>query len=218
MSFHGFPEKLRYTPVPAPLLGSLLGQIDDLAEMKVILRAVWLLHQKRTYPRYCLLADFLNDLTLVAALGGPSLAEVNIRRSLDRAVKRGTLASATIHGTIAFTLNVDRDARALHQMSDDKQADYPPEKDPSAWDGSTDQPNIFAMYEDNIGMLNPMIAEELKIAESSYPPTWIEESFRIAVVQNKRSWRYIANILDRWEREGKTDAGPLQSPTQTSYY
>ena len=103
-------------------------------------------------------------------------------------------------------------------MSDDKQADYPPEKDPSAWDGSTAHPNIFAMYEDNIGMLNPMIAEELKIAESSYPPTWIEESFRIAVVQNKRSWRYIANILDRWEREGKTDAGPLQSPTQTSYY
>ena len=218
MVFHGFPEKLRYTPVPGPLLGSLLEQIDDLGEMKVILRAVWLLHQKRNYPRYCLLSDFLDDPTLVTALGGPPSAEVNIRRSLDRAVKRGTLASATIQGTIAFTLNVDRDARALHQLADDKQTDCPPQKDPSAWGGSTDQPNIFAMYEDNIGMLNPMIAEELKIAESSYPPKWIEESFRIAVVQNKRSWRYIANILDRWEREGKTDAGPLQSPTQTSYY
>ena len=218
MAFQGFPEKLRYTPVPGPLLGSLLEQIDDLGEMKVILRAVWLLHQKRNYPRYCLLSEFLNDPTLVTALGGPSSAEVNIRGSLDRVVKRGTLASATIDGTIAFTLNVDREARALYQLSEDKHADSTPQNDPSTWGSATSPPNIFAMYEDNIGMLNPMIAEELKIAENSYPPKWIEESFRIAVVQNKRSWRYIANILDRWEREGKTDAGPLQSPTQTSYY
>ena len=214
MGSQGFPKKLRYTPVPSPLLGNLLEQIDDLGEMKVILRAVWLLHQKRNYPRYCSLSDFLNDPTLVTALGGPSLAEVNIRRSLDRAVGRGTLVSATVQGDIAFTLNVDPHAQALYQLSDDKQIST----DPFAWDGSTDQPNIFAMYEDNIGMLNPMIAEELKNAENNYPPKWIEESFRIAVVQNKRSWRYIANILDRWEREGKTDAGPLQSPTQTSYY
>ena len=30
-------------------------------------------------------------------------------------------------------------------------------------------PNIFTMYEENIGLLTPMIAEELRDAEKTYP-------------------------------------------------
>ena len=68
------------------------------------------------------------------------------------------------------------------------------------------QPNIFALYEENIGMITPMIAEELKEAEKRYPQKWIEEAFREAVVLNKRSWRYIARILESWASGGK-DSG-----------
>ena len=79
-------------------------------------------------------------------------------------------------------------------------------------------PNIFALYEDNIGMLSPIIADELKLAEEAYPHEWIEDAFRRAVVQNKRSWRYVAAILERWEREGRSDGRPVGSPQRASYY
>ena len=66
-----------------------------------------------------------------------------------------------------------------------------------------EKPSIFALYEQNIGLLTPMIAEELKEAEKLYPVSWIEEAFKEAVSLNKRNWRYIARILERWASEGK---------------
>ena len=68
------------------------------------------------------------------------------------------------------------------------------------------RPNVFVLYEQNIGMLTPMIAEELRDAEKHYPEDWIPEAFREAVELNKRSWRYVLRILERWRAEGK-DAG-----------
>ena len=67
--------------------------------------------------------------------------------------------------------------------------------------------NIFALYEDNIGTISPMLAEELKLAEKEYNHAWIEEAFQIAVNQNKRSWGYISAILRRWSTEGRDDRG-----------
>ena len=63
---------------------------------------------------------------------------------------------------------------------------------------SADKPNIFSLYEDNIGSLAPILAEEMKEAEERYPWEWIREAFRIAAVENKRNWRYVAGILRRW--------------------
>jgi len=66
-----------------------------------------------------------------------------------------------------------------------------------------ERPNIFVLYEQNIGLLSPMIAEELKDAADSYPTEWIEAAFREAVQQNKRKWSYIRAILRHWETEGR---------------
>jgi DNA replication protein len=66
-----------------------------------------------------------------------------------------------------------------------------------------EQPNIFVLYEQNIGLLSPMIAEELKDAAEHYPAEWIEAAFREAVLHNKRKWTYIRAILRRWETEGR---------------
>ncbi len=86
------------------------------------------------------------------------------------------------------------------------------------WEGATERPNIFALYEDNIGMINPMIAEELQEAEQLYPNPWIEDAFREAVSLNKRSWRYIARILERWEREGRSDGESGRYPKKGDTY
>lgn len=66
-----------------------------------------------------------------------------------------------------------------------------------------ERPNIFVLYEQNIGLLSPLIADQLKDAADQYPPEWIEAAFREAVQHNKRKWSYISAILRRWETEGR---------------
>ena len=66
-----------------------------------------------------------------------------------------------------------------------------------------ERPNIFILYEQNIGLLSPLIADELRDAADAYPAEWIETAFREAVLHNKRKWSYIRAILRRWETEGR---------------
>jgi DnaD/phage-associated family protein len=63
-----------------------------------------------------------------------------------------------------------------------------------------------------------MIADELREAEELYPLEWLEDAFREAVGQNKRSWRYIARILERWEREGRSNGEPGRHLKKAGYY
>ena len=74
------------------------------------------------------------------------------------------------------------------------------------------KPNIFALYEENIGIIGPMMAEALKEAETTYPAAWIEEAFREAVTRNKRNWRYIEAILTAWDKEGRDHGEPGGRP------
>ena len=41
-------------------------------------------------------------------------------------------------------------------------------------------------------MLTPMIADELREAEKLYPPDWIRDAIKEAVIHNKRKSEYIA--------------------------
>lgn len=66
-----------------------------------------------------------------------------------------------------------------------------------------ERPNIFVLYEQNIGLLTPMIASQLEDAADHYPTDWIEAAFSEAVQRNKRNWKYISAILRRWETEGR---------------
>ena len=63
--------------------------------------------------------------------------------------------------------------------------------------------NIFQLYEQNIGVLTPLIADQLRDMEKTYAPEWIADAVEIAVSRNKRHLRYIQNILRRWETEGR---------------
>ena len=63
-----------------------------------------------------------------------------------------------------------------------------------------EQPDIFTLYEQNIGMLTPMIADELREAEKLYPPDWIRDAIKEAVKHNKRKWSYISAILEHWSK------------------
>lgn len=66
-----------------------------------------------------------------------------------------------------------------------------------------ERPNIYALYEANIGPLVPLIAEELKDAESEFPEGWIQEAIQLAVEKNIRRWSYIRGVLKSWKKEGR---------------
>jgi DnaD/phage-associated family protein len=60
------------------------------------------------------------------------------------------------------------------------------------------------LYEQNIGTLTPIIADQLRDAEKNYSLEWIVEAIEIAVANNVRKWRYVQSILERWQQEGKS--------------
>ena len=206
MKFSGFPDRVRSIPAPAPLFGTLLEQIDDIAELKCLLRVMWLLQQKRGYPRFVTHSEALADRALATSIRGDADA---ISGALDACVRRGTLAMAIIERDGSeerlYAINSDRDRRALAGVKSDAfvvgHSQTAPTPEP--WDTEIERPNIFALYESNIGMLSPMIADELKAAEELYPTEWIEDAFREAVAHNVRNWRYIARILDNWDVKGR---------------
>ena len=220
--FKGFPRRVRYIPVPNPMFGPLLEQIDDLSELKCTLRSIWLLHQKKGHPRFITLTELLADRVLASALTDSDTPHrLQVERAANRAVQRGTLITGNVerNGTRdqLFMLNTESDRKAMSEIVGGWTSEGPiPETVP--WQGPVERQNIFALYEDNIGMLSPIIAEQLKEAEELYPSAWIEDAFLEAVSHNKRSWRYIARILERWEREGRADGEPGRHLKKAGYY
>jgi len=210
--FAGFPRKVRYVPVPAPLLESLLEEIDDLAELKCTLRVIAMLHVKKGHPRFVTLGELQADRTLTRSLGQDrDSASQSIEQGMAKAVRRGTIAVASVEESGArqqlFTLNTEVNRTTLEKIAEGATQVSPlPVSEP--WVEPEDTPNIFALYEQNVGMLSPMIADELREAEELYPVEWISEAIREAVGLNKRSWRYISRILERWEHEGRGHGKP----------
>ncbi len=217
----GFPLGTQYTPVPNPVFGPLLEDIEDLAELKCTLRSLWILHRKKGYPRYLTEGELVADKVLLIGLkhldAPPGDA---IRRGMKRGVERGTFLSMSVTslpgGQTGHQGSESEGREELYFLNDEagrksvrmlKRGEYKV-KPAIPREGTADGPpepkaNIFVLYEENIGMLTPLLAEEMKEAEASYPWPWIEEAFKIAVSRNVRKWSYIEATLRRWATEGK---------------
>jgi DNA replication protein len=198
-TFSGFSSgKVRSVSVPEPVFGELIPLIDDLAELKLTLHVLWRLGRQRGKVRYLRHADLAADQVLLSGLGDPP-AET-LRTALARAVERGTLLQVETRAgdtcEALYFANTPKGRAAVEAIA---RGEWPDELE------SAGRPNVFTLYEQNIGMLTPLIADELREAEQTYPPAWIEEAFREAVSLNKRSWKYIRAILERWRVEGRGD-------------
>lgn len=216
--FTGFPLRVRFTPVPNPLLGQLLEDIDDLAEFKCTLRLVWMLHNKTGPDRYVPLDEVLTDRVLRRGLDTSEVdAGTEVRRGLRLALRRGTVMVRSLKRDGVTTQVVALNSGAVTKAFDALLCDGNALETATVEVADIERPNIYGLYEDNIGLLNPMIAEELKGAEKTYPMQWIEDAFKEAVTRNKRNWRYISVILGRWEREGRDDGRPVRSPEEVGY-
>jgi len=65
---------------------------------------------------------------------------------------------------------------------------------------------ISRAYQSEIGMLTPMIADELREASTAYPVQWTLDAIHEASIQNKRGWKYVLAILTRWKAQGNQEA------------
>jgi DNA replication protein len=78
-----------------------------------------------------------------------------------------------------------------------------------------ERPSIFGLYEQNVGLVTPIIADRLVDALERYPEAWIAEAIGEAVGYNRRSWRYIQRILENWATEGRSDETNRGTATRT---
>ena len=200
--FAGFPAgKARLTPVPAMFFSEVLPEIDHLGEMKVTLYAFWFLDRLETAVRYLKYADFAADERLVRSLGENGLDE-----ALERAVQRGTMLKVQFQeekkDAAIYFLNTARGRAAVQAIQNGQWKPEDLEAHPEMT-LEAERPNIFRLYEENIGPLTPMISDMLREAEQTYRQEWIEEAITIAVKNNVRRWKYVEAILRSWQEEGR---------------
>jgi len=181
--FKGFTDSESFTPLPDSFFQRLLNEIEDADELKTILTALWRMGRMEGGVHFLKRDDFAENAA-----------------GLDKAVSRGTLLRVWNESGEFFFLNSPRGRAAAQAMQSGKLL---PSDTISA--PPLERPNIFKLYEDNIGMLTPLIADALKDAEESYPPEWIAEAIELAVKNNKRNWKYCEAILKRWKEEGRAE-------------
>jgi len=206
--FAGFPAgKQRLTPIPNTFFSELLPGIDHLDELKVTLYFFWALARKEPHARYLRRAEIAADSLLMAGLRTSGMApEEALDLALERAVARGALLSAQLRlgeGRESFYwLNTPKGRAAMEAVA---QGRWRPTGLEEPLELSVERPNVFTLYEQNIGPLTAMIAETLREAEKTYPSHWIEEAIRIAVENNARKWSYVQAILEDWRVRGKDE-------------
>jgi DNA replication protein len=207
MKFNGLPEgKVSFDRLPSSFFSDLLPQIDHLGELKVTLYSLWRLDRMEGDFRSLTIPDYLEDTRFISGLGESlESGEEVLKESLARCVERGTLLKVDLpqpgREIALFFFNSPRGRAAVEAIQKgewrplDNEGRVPIELVP-------ERPNIFLLYEENIGPVTPLLAEALGEAEDEYPANWIEKAFRIAVAKNVRNWRYVEAILRRWQERG----------------
>lgn len=218
-TFIGFPDtKMRPVVVPDLFFTDLLPQIDDVAELKLTLHCFWLLNEQSGELRFLRGDDLRRDETLLDSLaieGDLRPPDVVLEDAIERCLARNTLLrleivtdsdsedeSAPEAVEDWYFMNTVKGRQALARVRQGRVSELK-SAIPDEARLRVKRPNIFLLYEQNIGLMTPLIADQLRDMEKNYPPDWIHDAVEIAVSGNKRNLRYIQSILRRWETDGR---------------
>ncbi|MFN8524888.1 MAG: DnaD domain protein [Chloroflexota bacterium] len=214
-SLEGFADRLELVPVPAAFLGALLRDVHSLAELKLTLIAWRHIHAHRGSPKLVRSSELLADRALLEAITtnpdhDPARA---VSDALTAAVARGTFVTVDVRvgegadtcvllNTAANRRIVQEAARGVRALGPFEPVAERPEARQAGGRGE-----VFELYEQNIGLLTPLVAEEIREAQELYPADWIADALREAAANNKRSWRYVQRILENWSARGRGSNG-----------
>jgi len=198
--------------IPRAFLVDVLPQITELAEIQATLAVFRLAGEAGGIDAPVAEDEIFGDDALRAALrvpGSPREPDNRIRQGLDLATGRGTLLSFAAErgrdSRLWYYVNTPVNQGMVAAMS--RGAVAAPEV---TWHGGQpprivpEKPNAFRLYEQNIGLLTPLIADKLVSALGRYPQEWIEDAIAEAVAYNRRSWRYVERILEQWAAQGRS--------------
>jgi DNA replication protein len=205
--FKGFPTRMTFTPLPNLVFSSLLPQITDIVELKVLLHLFEIIYPKKGNPKFASYKEMLGHTGLVSDL--KSQVEEGLTRALSVLVHKGIILTlpAEMDGTSdsVYLFNNEANRLSVERIQSGELA-LPGLRIERPLPAVAEEPvDIFTLYEQNIGILTPLIADELREAGKQYPKNWIGDAIKEAVSLNKRNWRYIARILENWSVEGRDD-------------
>ncbi len=194
--FKGFTSSESFTRLPSSFFSKLLKEMDDLGELKVVLYLFWRIEQMEGAQRVLSRGDIASD---EAFMSGWSAAELDT--ALEKATRRGILLRAESDAGGLFALNTPRGRATVEALNKGRltAAAHPNNLPPR------DVPNVFRLYEQNIGALTPFMADALKDAEKEYSAEWIEDAMGEALKRNIRNWKYIEAILKGWKERGRDE-------------
>ncbi len=177
-------------PVPEQFFDELLPSIDSLNELKLALALIRLSIDKWKRSPAFTLAN-LEEEPAIRLMRQTAANSESISDTLGRLLRRGVVIEVTAPGEseMRYALNSERGRKLVGYHHS-----YPVRDKPT---------KIFSLYEDAVGPISPLIVDELRQAARLYPPDWIEEAFVLAAKYNKRSWRYVQAMLERWALDGR---------------
>lgn len=206
MAFAGFSTDT-LVGLPPELFSEVIPAITLPSELKVTLQIFYRLSRQRAAPRRISWDELAADRTLRRSLRAVSKLrpiEDMLAEGLDAAVRRTTLIHLAVPAearvTSWYLVNTAANRAWAEQVAAAAAVLTP------AGEAPAERPPLIGLYEQNIGLVTPMLVDELREAEERYPREWIEEAMREAVRANARSWRYIRKVLERWAANGRQDA------------
>lgn len=205
--FKGFTSSDGFTRLPNSFFSKLLKEMDDLGELKIVLYLFWRIEQMEGAQRALSQNDIASDQVFMSGWTTAAL-----EAALDKATRRGILLRVESDSGGLFALNTPRGQATVEALlkglleAAANSSNLPPR----------DVPNIFRLYEQNIGALTPLIADMLKDAENEYSAEWIEEAISEALKRNIRNWKYVEAILKGWKERGKHERGNQQNAVKNA--
>ena len=197
--------------ISSGVLEKSIKNLNNINEIKIFLRIIHLIYQKQNLNTETFELSFdeiSNDPVTLKLLGPNSLTKDQITKKLKEICD--VLIMKDFINQKIYTNKVTGITKTVFHMETFEKTNDPviSENNPK---------NIFELYEDNVGMLNPMIVDELIQAENKFPFNWIVDAVKESITRNKRNWKYIHTILETWDREGKNNGRTLGNSEKTGY-
>lgn len=203
-----------YTQVPNDFFE--MARDMDKAELKVVL---YIIRETFGYHRETCEVS-IRELAI-----GAGLTARNAYNGAEKAIERGLVektVSSTHKTTWRAVVGEDTVLYPLRQRTVSLRKSKPPVKEIKEIEIKENDDDVLATiskaYSSEIGLLTPMIADELREASAIIPVQWTLDAIHEAASQNKRSWKYVMAILTRWKAQGnqedkKQDVPKYQKPT-----
>lgn len=214
-TFGGFLSTTDPTvPIPLAFFENVLPGITSIEELQVTLSAFRMIVESGGHHHPISARLLVRDRALRGAMkveGSPREPDLRIAKGIDLAVARGTFLRLEVGEgrNVAIWYYVNTPVNRSNVQAMERGTIAAPA---AIWEAESapvvrvERPNAFRLYEQNVGPLTPLIADQITRAIEEYPADWIEDAIVESVEYNRRSWRYIVRILESWTTKGRGDS------------